>query len=102
MPPMTREFIGTNLRRARQALRLSQTTVANYLGLSRQAVSGAESGKRAITVDELLKLSDLYRVSLDFLIRPQPGPSAEDLSAVQRRANASGEKQLDEHDISEI
>lgn len=99
---MTREFIGTNLRRARQTLRLSQTTVANYLGLSRQAVSGAESGKRAITVDELLKLCDLYRVPLDSLIRPQPGPSPEDFSAVQRRANASGERALDDHDASEI
>lgn len=99
---MTRAFIGENLRRARQSLRLSQTTVAGYVGLSRQAVSAAESGKRAITVDELLKLADLYRIPVEAFLRPQPAPSTEDLSKVQRRANASGEKPLDQHDVYEF
>lgn len=99
---MKREPIGEHLRRARQSLRLSQTTVATYLGLSRQAVSAAESGKRAITVDELLKLSDLYRLPPEAFLRPQPRPSQEDFHRVQRRANASGEKPLDDHDGYEI
>ncbi len=99
---MTRELIGKNLRRARQSLRLSQMTVARYLGLSRQAVSAAESGKRAITVEELLKLSNLYRLAPDALLRPRSQPALDNLEGVQRRANASGEKPLDEHDAFEI
>jgi Zn-dependent peptidase ImmA (M78 family)/transcriptional regulator with XRE-family HTH domain len=77
-------------------------TVAKYLGLSRQAVSAAESGKRAITVEELLKLSNLYRLAPDALLRPRSHPTPDNLELVQRRANASGEKPLDEHDAFEI
>jgi Zn-dependent peptidase ImmA (M78 family)/transcriptional regulator with XRE-family HTH domain len=99
---MKREPMGESLRRARQSLRLSQTTVATYLGLSRQAVSASESGKRAITVAELLKLSDLYRLPPEAFLRPRPIPSQEDFDRVQRRANAVGEKPLDDHDVYEI
>jgi len=99
---MTRQPIGENLRRARQSLRLSQTTVATHLGLSRQAVSAAESGKRAITVNELLKLSDLYRLPPETFLRARTKPSQDDFHRVQRRANASGAKPLDDHDVFEI
>src|SRR2546426_284423 len=99
---MKRAPIGDNLRRARQSLRLSQTAVATYLGLSRQAVSAAESGKRTITVDELIKLSHLYRLPPEAFLRPRPTPSQEDFARVQRRANASGEKPLDDHDVYEV
>ena len=99
---MTGEFIVPNLRRARHALRLSQTAVAKHLGLSRQTFWGAESGRRAITVDELLKLADLYRVPVELLLRPQTEPTRDDCVRVKRRTDTPGDRALDAQDSAEI
>jgi Zn-dependent peptidase ImmA (M78 family)/transcriptional regulator with XRE-family HTH domain len=99
---MDRALIGANLRHARQSLRLSQTTVASELGLSRQALSATESGKRAITVEELLQLANLYRLSPEVLLKSSAKPSREHFGPIQHRANASGAKPIDDHDAMEI
>ncbi len=100
---MQRERIGENLRRARQELRLSQSTVAEELGVSRQAVSAAESGKRAITVEELLKLANLYRRPPDFFLNAaSPGFVELSTSRIQRRENVRAKEDLDPHDRGEI
>jgi transcriptional regulator with XRE-family HTH domain len=101
--PMQRQSIGENLRHARQELRLSQSTVADEVGVSRQAVSAAESGKRSITVEELLKLANLYRLPPNFFLsadRPafvDPPPER-----IQRRENVRSKDELDPHDAGEI
>jgi len=77
--------LGANLRRARQTLRLSQTAVATVLGLSRQAISAAESGKRSITVDELYKAANLYRHPVEWFLKPALPHTAHDFEHVQRR-----------------
>ncbi|MBT2603783.1 helix-turn-helix transcriptional regulator [Bacillus sp. ISL-53] len=46
----------------------TQQRVADYLGLTRPAYTAYERGTRQPDYDTLKKLSDLYDVSLDFLI----------------------------------
>ncbi len=100
---MQRELIGENLKRARQALRLSQTTVGKEIGLSRQAISATESGKRDITVQELLKLANLYRLRVQSFFQHLSERSQTDLPRLQRRRNASvADRPLDDHDTQEI
>ena len=100
---MQRQRIGENLRHARQELRLSQRTVADEVGVSRQAVSAAESGKRAITVEELLKLANLYRRRPDFFLSSTDSAAANAISPrIQRRENARAKNDLDAHDEAEI
>ncbi|MEG0411119.1 MAG: helix-turn-helix transcriptional regulator [Erysipelotrichaceae bacterium] len=47
---------------------MSQKQVAEYLNISQRAYSHYEVGSRAISVDLLMKLADLYKVSLDYLV----------------------------------
>jgi Zn-dependent peptidase ImmA (M78 family)/transcriptional regulator with XRE-family HTH domain len=70
--------------------------------MSRQAVSATESGKRAITVEELLKLSDLYRLPVDTFLGRRAAERPRALPAIQRRENARRKEYLDDHDAQEI
>ena len=60
---------------------LSQLELAEQLGVSRQSVSKWETGQSVPDLDKLIKLADLFGVSVDELVRegerpqpPQPGP----------------------------
>ena len=66
-----------NLAQARRQKGLSQWDVAEALDVSRQAVSRWETGAAAPTTDNLIRLSQLYGVSLDALIRSDPLPQPE-------------------------
>ena len=46
----------------------SQEYLAVYLSCSQSAYSQIESGKRQISIDYLIKLSELYCVSTDYLL----------------------------------
>lgn len=47
---------------------LNQTQVATYLGIDQRVYSNYETGKREIPVHLLIKLADLYNVTIDFLV----------------------------------
>ncbi|OBA72689.1 MULTISPECIES: helix-turn-helix domain-containing protein [Gordonia] len=66
------DAIGPRLRRLRQQRRLSLETVANDAGLTASTLSRLEVGKRRPTLDLLIPLAGVYRVSLDQLIAPPP------------------------------
>ena len=46
----------------------SLETVAKYLNVTIQTVSNYETGKREMNPDTLLKLSEYYNVSIDYLL----------------------------------
>lgn len=46
----------------------TQEYLAKYLSCSQSAYSKIESGQRQISIDYLIKLSELYRVSTDYLL----------------------------------
>lgn len=57
------------LREIRKQKGYSQLKVAMDLAISREALSYYESGKRSPDIDMLVKLSDYFNVSVDYLIR---------------------------------
>jgi transcriptional regulator with XRE-family HTH domain len=60
--------IGNRLREARKLAGLSQGQVAKILGLHRPSVSEMEAGKRRVTSGELSRLSEIYDVSVSWLL----------------------------------
>ena len=62
----------------RMGQKLSQGDVAEKLGVSRQSVSKWETGQSVPELDKIVKLADLFGVSLDELVRdgeePRPTP----------------------------
>ena len=57
-----------NLKAARKAKRMTQTEVARYIGLAQSSYSAWENGTTKIDHASLLKLSDLFDVSIDYLL----------------------------------
>ena len=47
---------------------MPQAEIANYLGCQREVYRRYEKGTRQIPVDFLIRLSDLYCVSVDYLV----------------------------------
>lgn len=58
----------TGLRQIRERAGLSQAEAARRLGISRQAYSNYELGKRQADYETLLKLGELFGVSVEELI----------------------------------
>lgn len=56
------------LRNLREDNDLKQKTVAAYLGVSQQTYSNYENGHRDIPLRVILKLSNYYKVSADYLL----------------------------------
>lgn len=64
----TRESLHIRLKQFRNLKGLSQTEVAEKLGLSRQAISNWEANKSYPDLDNIVLLSKLYDVSVDELL----------------------------------
>ena len=61
--------IGKKLKEARMKLNLTQEQVAEKLFVSRQTISNWENEKSYPDIISIIKLSDLYSVSLDELLK---------------------------------
>lgn len=62
------QIIGNNIYAFRTHMQLNQEALANYLGVHREVISYYETGKRAVPVEEMMKLSDLFGCNLSDLI----------------------------------
>lgn len=60
-------FAGARVRRIRNGLSLTQTAMAEALGISPSYLNLIERNQRPLTVQLLLKLSSVYKVDLDEL-----------------------------------
>ncbi|WP_242857579.1 MULTISPECIES: helix-turn-helix transcriptional regulator [Clostridia] len=58
-----------NLKRYRTARKLTQKELGKMLNISRQAYSNYETGKRTPDLDLLLKIAQIYNITLDDLIK---------------------------------
>lgn len=58
----------TMLRRIREERQFSQKDVADYVGVTRQAIAAYETGKREPDYRILKQLADFFHVSVDFLL----------------------------------
>lgn len=57
-----------NIRSLREDRDITQKQMAEYLHCSQQVYSNYELGQRDIPTDVLIKLSDFYNVSTDFIL----------------------------------
>ena len=63
--------IGAVIRKARTERKLTQEQAAEALGVSRQTVSNWETGRSFPDIISVLRMSDLYAVSLDALLKEE-------------------------------
>ena len=63
--------IGAKLKKARLQAGMTQEQVAESLGVSRQTISNWETEKTYPDIISVIKLSDLYAVSLDHLLKEE-------------------------------
>ena len=86
------ETLPQRLQELRKAAGLSQEDLAARLGLSRQAVGKWETGQGKPDLDNLLRLSQLYHVSTDYIltgVQPDsPAPPPRPMQPEARRALA--------------
>ena len=61
--------IGSRLKNARSEHGLTQEQVAEELGVSRQSISNWENNRSYPDIVSVIKLSDLYSISLDELLK---------------------------------
>lgn len=63
--------ISDRLQDLRKKANYSQEQVADLLGISRQAISKWESGQGKPELDNIIKLTEIYNVSADYIISGQ-------------------------------
>ena len=81
--------LGENIVRLRTQKNWSQGDLADALDISRQSVSKWETDASIPELDKLLKLSELFGVTLDELVRGEDTPKAETAEPTQQAAPAS-------------
>ena len=59
---------GLRLRELREKKHLSQQQLADWLGLTRSSISNYENNTQTPPPDTLVRLADLYGVSVDYLL----------------------------------
>jgi len=62
-------MIGPNIKYLRQKNKLSQQELADQLSVPRSSLSDYERGHTQVSIDNLLKLSDIFDVTVDALIK---------------------------------
>ena len=77
--------LGENIVRLRTQKNWSQGDLADALDISRQSVSKWETDASIPELDKLLKLSELFGVTLDELVRKQPRPRHRQYPPLSRR-----------------
>jgi len=60
--------LGSRIKRLREELGISQQRLAALLGVSRSTISQIEIGVRKVSADELLKLSEIFNISVEQLL----------------------------------
>ena len=78
---------------------LSQEELADKLGVSRQAISRWETGTVLPDADNLLRISELFDVSIDCLLHDEYECNS-DFSKIQRKPNDKTENQSRSHLIA--
>ena len=96
MKELNYKKIGERLRKLRKYMGLTQEQVAEILSVGRDAIFRIEKGERKIDLQELMKFSKLYNISLDELTMEEHTINSSDV------AFARGFNELSEKDKKEI
>jgi len=88
-------YVWERIKDLRQAQHLSQEYVAKYLDMSRATYTQMENGNRKVTADDLAKLSELFSVSADSILK-------DDIVELPANMFARSFEKLNETDQAEI
>lgn len=96
---VARAQISERLRQSREYVGLSQEEVSSALGISRPAVTNIESGQRKVEATELVKLAQLYRSTVEYLLtgKDSMAEAPEQLAFLARTV-----KGLSDNDLNEV
>lgn len=61
--------VGQRLKQRRLGLKLTQEEVAEKMGITRQTMSNWENGKSYPDIERVIRLAELYQLSLDELLK---------------------------------
>lgn len=80
-----KEVFANRLRELRIAKKLSQTELAEKLGVSRESISFYENGERTAYIDFIYKAAQFFNVSTDFLLGyDYPGAQIEAVNCIMK------------------
>jgi addiction module HigA family antidote len=74
MKEATMVKIGERIKELREQLRINQQRLSEMLKVSRPTISQIENGERKISADELIKLSEIFNLSVESLLNLQKEP----------------------------
>ena len=78
--------IGGKIKKSRTDAKITQEQAAHALGISRQTISNWENERSYPDIVSVLKMSDLYSVSLDYLLKGE-GPMKDYLDYIEESTN---------------
>ena len=78
--------IGGKIKESRTDAKITQEQAAQALGISRQTISNWENERSYPDIVSVLKMSDLYSVSLDYLLKGE-GPMKDYLDYIEESTN---------------
>jgi transcriptional regulator with XRE-family HTH domain len=83
-------MVGSSIKHLRKRYNVTQKDLAQWLGVSRQAISMWEANKREIKASTLNKIANVFGVTLDEVIRSQSGSTDKEgkMFGSLRRLNA--------------
>ena len=87
--------IGARVKHLRELNNLSQSELAAMINVSCSSVSMWETEKREICQDELIKLSNIFKVSTDFLLGIDTEANAIDVAFYNQLGELTPEQKLD-------
>lgn len=61
--------IGNRIKEARKKKGISQAELADSIGVSLTYMSCLENGKKTMSIDKLIKITDVLQISADWLLR---------------------------------
>lgn len=61
------EVIGKTLKYLRKRIGATQKYVANKIGIAQQTYAGYENGKHEPSIEIMIRLADLYEISMDYI-----------------------------------
>lgn len=79
--------IGGKIKKSRTDAKITQEQAAQALGISRQTISNWENERSYPDIVSVLKMCDLYSVSLDYLLKGE-GPMKDYLDYIEESTNA--------------
>ena len=83
--------IGGKIKKSRTDAKITQEQAAQALGISRQTISNWENERSYPDIVSVLKMSDLYSVSLDYLLKGE-GPMKDYLDYIEESTNTAKSK----------